>query len=85
LALYAIAHFLFYPLLIATAIFFSWKIALIILVSRWILQGILYYQTMQKLNEKDLFPLFIFFDIWMSVYYLIFTPALFRKPKPTWK
>ncbi|RYD80104.1 MAG: glycosyltransferase [Sphingobacteriales bacterium] len=85
LALYAIAHFLFYPLLVVAAIFYSWKLALIILGSRWLIQGIVFYKTMRKLNEQDLFPLFILFDIWMSVYYFIFAPALFRKPKPTWK
>ncbi|MFT3980336.1 MAG: glycosyltransferase [Ferruginibacter sp.] len=85
LALYAIAHFLFYPLLIVTAVFYSWKLALILLAGRWLVQGIIFYKTMRKLNEQDLFPLFIFFDLWMSVYYFIFAPALFRKPKPTWK
>ena len=85
LALYALVHFLFYPLLIGTAVFYSWKPALIILAAKWLIQGIVFYRTMRKLNEPDLFPWFILLDIWMSVYYFIFAPALFRKPKPTWK
>ncbi len=85
LALYALVHFLFYPLVITTAIFFNWKWALIVLGIKWLLQGIVFYNMMKKLGEKDLFGLFIFFDIWMFVYYLIFAPALLKKQKPTWK
>ena len=85
LALYALVHFLFYPLVIATAIFFNWQWALIVLGIKWLLQGIVFYKMMKKLGEKDLFGLFIFFDIWMFVYYLIFAPALLKKQKPTWK
>lgn len=85
LALYAIAHFLFYPLLITVALFYNWKIALILLGCRWLLLGVLYYKTMRKLNEADLFPLYILLDLWMSLYYFIFAPALFKKPRPTWK
>ena len=85
LALYALVHFLFYPLVIATAIFFNWQWALIVLGIKWLLQGTVFYKMMKKLGEKDLFGLFIFFDIWMFVYYLIFAPALLKKQKPTWK
>ena len=85
LALYALVHFLFYPLVITTAIFFIWQWALIVLGIKWLLQGIVFYNMMKKLGEKDLFGLFIFFDIWMFVYYLIFAPALLKKQKPTWK
>ena len=43
------------------------------------------YKSMNKLGESDLFPLFLFFDLWMFFYYLIFAPALARKPKQAWK
>lgn len=85
LALYALVHFLFYPLVIVTAIFYNWQFALLVLGVKWLIQGIVLYKIMQKLGEKDLFGLYIFFDIWMFVYYLMFAPALLRKQKPTWK
>lgn len=85
LGLYAFSHFLFYPLLILSCIFFNWKFALIAFGARFILQAIVFYKTMNKLDEKDLFPLFLFFDLWMFMYYILFFPALIIKPKPTWK
>ena len=85
LGLYACSHFLFYPLLILSCIFFNWKFALIAFGARFILQAIVFYKTMNKLDEKDLFPLFLFFDLWMFLYYILFFPALIVKPKPTWK
>ena len=85
LGLYALSQFAFYPLLIAAAIFFSWKIALIIFGVRFLLQGFIFYKTMNKLDEKDLFPIFWLLDIWMFFYYLIFSFSLLRKPRKTWK
>ena len=85
LALYALVHFLFYPLLIVSALFYNWQLALIVLGTKLLIQGIIFYKSMDKLGEKDLFPLFIFFDLWMFFYYLMFAPALLRKPKQTWK
>lgn len=85
LGLYAFSQFLFYPLLILSCIFFNWKFALIVFGARFILQAIVFYKTMNKLDEKDLFPLFLFFDLWMFMYYILFFPALIIKPKPTWK
>lgn len=85
LGLYAFSHFVFYPLLIATCIFYSWKYALIVFGIRFLMQAIVYGRTLSKFREKDLFPLFLFFDLWMFFYYFIFAPALVKKPKPTWK
>ncbi len=85
LGLYALSQFAFYPLLVTAAIFFSWKIALIIFGTRFLLQGFVFYKTMYKLNEKDLFPIFWLLDIWMFFYYLIFSLSLWRKPRKTWK
>lgn len=84
LGLYSITHFLFYPLLIISAIFYSWQISLGLFAVRSITQAIIWYKAMQKLQEKDLFSLWWFFDIWMFLYYLIFAPALWRKPKKSW-
>ena len=85
LAAYAFVHFFFYPLLIVSALFFNWQLALIVLAVKLLVQGIVFYKAMDKLDEKDLFPLFIFFDLWMFFYYLMFAPALLRKPKQSWK
>lgn len=85
LGLYSLSHGLFYPLFIASIIFFSWKLALIIFGVRLIVQGIIFYKAMNKLNEKDLFPWFVILDIWMVLYYMIFSVAMVRKPRKTWK
>jgi glycosyltransferase involved in cell wall biosynthesis len=84
LGLYSLTQFLIYPLFIVTAIFFNWWLALIIFAVRLIVQGFIYFKTMKKLNESDLFPLFIFFELWMCIYYVLFLPALFRKAKKSW-
>jgi len=85
LSLYAGSHFLFYPLLIVSCIFYNWQYALIAFGARFVVQIIVYAKTMKKLGEKDLFPLFLLFDIWMFFYYIIYAPALMVKPKATWK
>ena len=85
LALYAFSQFAFYPLLIAASIFYNWQYALIVYAVKLLVQSIVYAKTMKKLDEKDLFPFFILFDIWMFFYYIIFAPALIKKPKQTWK
>ncbi|MEO7524427.1 MAG: glycosyltransferase [Ferruginibacter sp.] len=85
LGLYAVSHFLFYPLLVSACLFYNWQYALIIFGIRLILQAIVYWKCLHKLGEKDLFPMFLLFDLWMFFYYFIFAPALVKKPKPTWK
>ncbi len=84
LGLYSATQFMVYPLVIAAAIFFNWWMALAVFGARLILQGIIYFKTMDKLNEKDLWPLYPLLDIWMCLYYILFLPSLFRKPKRTW-
>ena len=85
LGLYSLSHGLFYPLFVATAILFSWKLALIVFMLRLMIQGIVFYRAMDKLNEKDLFPWFVLLDIWMFFYYIIFSFAMVKKPRKTWK
>jgi len=83
LGFYSFSLVVFYPLLIA-ALLFDWRVALIIYGSRLILQGFIIYRAMDKLEEKDLFAWWWLLDIWMFVYYIIFVPALWKKPRPTW-
>jgi glycosyltransferase involved in cell wall biosynthesis len=85
LGLYSLSHFLFYPLLVASLLFYYWQLALIVFGVRLLMQTIIFYPCMKKLNEKDLYPFFILFDIWMFFYYLIFALAVIKKPKQSWK
>jgi len=85
LGLYALSHFLFYPLLIISIVFYSWEQALIVFGIRFVLQGIILYKVTNKLDERDLFPFYLLLDIWMFFYYIIFSSSLFKKPKKTWK
>ena len=48
-----------------------------------LVQGFIFYKAMKKMGEKDLWPWFLFLDMWMFFYYIIFAPALWRKPTKT--
>ncbi|MEO6844642.1 MAG: glycosyl transferase family 2, partial [Ginsengibacter sp.] len=85
LGLYAFSLFLFYPLFIASLFLFDWRMVLGVFGIRLIVQAIVIFKTTEKLDEKDLFPWFVFFDMWMFFYYLIFASALFKKPQKSWK
>ena len=84
LGLYTFSHILIYPLGIVCGLFFNWWITLALFLLRLGVQGFIYKKAMNRLNENDLWPLFIFFDIWMFIYYFLFAPALWKKPKKTW-
>lgn len=84
LGLYSFSHFLVYPLLIITVSLSWWKWALGAYLVRLIVLAVIWKMAMKKLNEKDLWSWFLFFDVWMFLYYLIMFPNLFRKTKNTW-
>ncbi|HRH47886.1 MAG TPA: glycosyltransferase [Panacibacter sp.] len=84
LGLYSLTQMLVYPLCIAAALFYVWWLALAVFGLRLIVQGIIWHNCMKKLNEADLWPWFIFLDIWMFFYYLLYAPALFKKPAKNW-
>jgi glycosyltransferase involved in cell wall biosynthesis len=85
LSLYSATQFLFYPLFVASLLFCSWPLPLGIFAIRLITQAVIMQKSMARLNEKDLFPLFLFFDILQVFLYIIFFPALLKKPKAIWK
>jgi cellulose synthase/poly-beta-1,6-N-acetylglucosamine synthase-like glycosyltransferase len=85
LGLYALSHGVFYPLFIVSMIFFSWKLSLILFAVRLLIQFFIFYKAMDKLDEKDLLPWFFVLDVWMFFYYIIFSFALIKKPRKTWK
>jgi glycosyltransferase involved in cell wall biosynthesis len=84
LGLYAASHALFYPLLIIS-LFFDWQAALSLYGVRLIVQGIVFQKSMRRLGEEDLFPWWWLLDIWMFPYYLIFSSAIWKKPRTSWK
>ena len=84
LGLYFITQFLFYPLLIAALVLYDWRLVVAVFGARLITQAIIYYYSMRKLGEKDLWPWFFFLDMWMFIYYILFAPALWRKPRRNW-
>lgn len=85
LGLFSLTQFLFYPLFVL-ALFYTpfFYATLVILGLKLLVQGVIFFAGMKKLNELDLFPFFWLFDIGMFFYYVIFTPALIRKPKKRW-
>lgn len=84
LGLYFASQFLFYPLVVAVAILYDWRLALGLFGLRLLVQGLVFYKAMTKMGEKDLWPFFPFLDMWMFFYYIIFAPALWKKPKRQW-
>lgn len=84
LGLYFITQFLFYPLFIGSLIFYGWQPALIVFGARFLVQGFIFHKAMKKMGEKDLWPWFLFLDCWMFFYYMIFAPALWKKPNRNW-
>ncbi len=84
LGLYFTTQFIYYPLLAATILFYDWRYALAVFGVRLLLQGYVLWKSMKKMGEKDLWPWFIFLDMWMFFYYIIFAPALWRRPQNKW-
>jgi len=84
LGLYSLSHFLFYPLLIATALLYNWQVALGILIVKSAIQYFIFSKAMKKLNETDLQGWILLMDVWMFFYYLFFAPTLWKKEKKTW-
>jgi hypothetical protein len=84
LGLYFITQFSFYPLLVAALLFCPWPYVAALAGTKLVWQAIVLYRAMSKLDEKDLWPWFLILDMWMFFYYLIFFPALWRRPAKSW-
>lgn len=85
LGLFSLTHFLFYPAFIVSL--FYWPLmeyVLIIFGSKLLIQSIIFFFALRKLDEADLFKFSWLMDIFMCLYYIIFTPALFFKTKNHW-
>jgi len=85
LGLYSMSHFLFLPLFVSGLIFYNWKLSLGLYLTRLIIQAIVFYRSMKKLDESDLFQWWWLFDLWMFFYYIIFANTLWKKPRKSWK
>lgn len=84
LGLYFTTQFIYYPLLASALLLFDWKLVLGLFGVRFLLQGFILYRSMKKMGEKDLWPWYLFLDMWMFFYYIIFAPALWKKPAKGW-
>jgi len=84
LGLYSLTLFLIYPLLAVTMIFYNWWIPLAVYGVRFLIQAIVFFKGMKKLNESDLWPWFLFLDIWIFFYYLFTLPAIWKAPRKNW-
>lgn len=85
LGLYSLSQVLLYPAAIVAALLYNWWLVLAIFGLRLLVLAIVWFKSMKKLNEADLFPYFFLLDMWMSFYYLLFVPALWKKPAKNWK
>lgn len=84
LGFYSLAHFLFYPLVIATAIMFDWRYALGILFIKSVGQFLIFSKAMKQLNEADLTKWIFVMDLWMVGYYVWFAPSLWKRERNSW-
>jgi glycosyltransferase involved in cell wall biosynthesis len=84
LGLYSFSLFWLYPLLALSMIYFNWWMALSVFGLRFLIQAVVLFMTMKKLNEKDLWPWFLFFDIWMFFFYIFTIPAIWKAPRKNW-
>jgi glycosyltransferase involved in cell wall biosynthesis len=84
LGAYMLSQFLFYPLFVGAILTFDWKWVLSILLLKLLVQGLVFFKSMKRLGEADLFFLFPLWDIWMFFYYLLFMSSLWKTPKTHW-
>lgn len=84
LGLYFATQFIYYPMFAAALVFYDWRFVLPVFGVRFLLQAFVFWKSMKKMGEKDLWPWFVFLDMWMFFYYIIFAPALWKRPRHEW-
>jgi glycosyltransferase involved in cell wall biosynthesis len=84
LGLYTSSQFLFYPAFVGAMLLSDWRITAGLFLVRMISFFSIYTKALKKLDEADLSAWLLFLDVWQFLYYLIFAPALWKKPRPTW-
>jgi glycosyltransferase involved in cell wall biosynthesis len=88
LGMYSLTHLLVYPLLVLALVVtpspyraYIWAVFGL----RFLVQAVVFYLSMGKLKEKDLFWWFPLLDVWQFLYYFIFASALWKRPANRWK
>ena len=85
LSIYALSQFLVYPvLIIALFLTHQYSFILTLWAIRLVIQGTILWSTMKKLNELDLWPWFILFDLGSMFYYLFTLPSVWKAPQKNW-
>ena len=84
LGIYLASHFFYFPALIVSLFTSYWLVALITFGIRFLVQAFVFFKSMKKLGEMDLFPFFWLWDLWMFFYYIIFMSSIWKKPKTQW-
>lgn len=84
LGLYSLTQFLIWPLFIASLLLGPLPLTAAIGAGRLLLTGLMHYRVASRLGETDLVPWFPLFELSMPLYYLLFFPALFKKPSRHW-
>ncbi|MFT4024037.1 MAG: glycosyltransferase [Flavihumibacter sp.] len=84
LGLFSLTQFLYYPALLCSGFLYGWEWTLAVFALRLLTTGIISYRCMRLLDEKDLWPWWWLFDLWMFAYYCIFAPAVWKKPRQSW-
>ena len=86
LGLFSMTHFLFYAAFILLMVYSNYQPeALILFGLRLLTQGIIFFSSMKKLNEEDLFWYFPLMDILFLFYYLKLFPDVFKAQSTSWK
>lgn len=86
LGLFSLSQALYYPLF-AAALIWAPGVRLCVLSVfgfRLLLQLVVWTRSLHKLRERGLLGYCLIFDVFWWFYYLVFTPALMRKPKLRW-
>ena len=84
LGLFSFSQFFFYPAFVVSILFFDWRMVAGVFLLRMISYFVVYTKALKKLDEGDLAAWLWVMDIWQFLYYIIFAPALWKKPRPTW-
>ncbi|MFM2138378.1 MAG: hypothetical protein RJA57_685 [Bacteroidota bacterium] len=84
LGLYFITQFVYYPLFAASLVLYDWRYVLPVFGLRFLVQAVVLWRSMRRMGEGDLWYGFLFLDMWMFFYYILFAPALWRRPQNKW-
>lgn len=86
LGIYAFSHFAFWLSLIPFIFFPKYLVfAAGLFILRWIIHWFVFQKSFNILKENDLVPYILLFDIWLLLYYIKNSGAIFFKTHSHWK